>query len=416
MRTNLSHLVALVSSGTRGCKISGNETEGCSMSRGREARHAAMVLACVALMALSAGCRSPFQKLAEKTAPGSSPDRADSGLPPLQPLPENWSGTANAAISETGSKTESLSGPAAPVPTPLLDAALKHAEAIEHVHREAIAAGQQPLPTNVASQPDGHAQVPAAESKNRSWQDEEQAWSIEISPNAVKPQVSAPSDVSRKPGSEPSKTKSPDSDPPGRPSSGSAATVLPVGAHVVDWLAGEAAKPANQALFQRAVNTIADAVKSSAKDDRTKPADIRAAVLALEDRESLGVSNLRLCRGVSGFGSFEPLPASALRAGQSFLLYCELTGLRYEDKDTSYLSRLSSRIELVWARDGTKQWEQSLGETEDRCRSRRRDNYVNYRITLPLTLPAGDYRLRLTQTDLVANRSASSELPMTIVR
>jgi len=192
--------------------------------------------------------------------------------------------------------------------------------------------------------------------------------------------------------------------------------VPPVRAQVVDWLASEAAKPANQALFQRAVNTIADAVKNSAKDDSTRAADIRAAVLALEDRVPLGVSDPRLCRKVSGFGSFEPLPAAALRAGQPVLIYCELTGLRYQARDTSYVSRLSSRVELISARDGAKVWEQSLGEAEDQCRSRRRDNYVNYRITLPQTLPAGDYRLRLTQTDMVANHSASSELALTVAR
>jgi hypothetical protein len=71
---------------------------------------------------------------------------------------------------------------------------------------------------------------------------------------------------------------------------------------------------------------------------------------------------------------------------------------------------------MAAANDGKVQWEQSLGETEDQCRSRRRDNYVNYRVTLPSTLPAGDYRLRLIQTDLVGKRTASSELSLTIPR
>jgi hypothetical protein len=185
---------------------------------------------------------------------------------------------------------------------------------------------------------------------------------------------------------------------------------------VVDWLASEAAKPANQALFQHAVNTIADAVKNAAKDDSTRSADIRSAVLALENRGPLGVSELRLCRKVSGFGSFEPLQDCALRAGQSVLIYCELTGLRYQARDTSFVSRVSSRVELISAREGSKVWEQSLGEAEDECRSRRRDNYVSYRITLPQTLAAGDYRLRVTQTDLVAKHSASAELTLTLTR
>ena len=46
-----------------------------------------------------------------------------------------------------------------------------------------------------------------------------------------------------------------------------------------------------------------------------------------------------------------------------------------------------------------------LGPDEDVCASRRRDFFVNYVFNLPKTLPPGSYRLRLTQTDLVANQS-----------
>jgi hypothetical protein len=273
-----------------------------------------------------------------------------------------------------------MSGPGIPVPTPLLDAALKQADAVEQTHRQAVAARVLPSFSEVASQPDMAGKATAAGTKTSAKDDKEPVRTFKLSGPAA------------------------------------AAPVPPVRPQVVEWLASEAAKPANQALFQRAVNTIAEAVKNSAKDDSTRSADIRSAVLALEDRVPLGVSDLRLCRKVSGFGSFEPLPASDLKAGQPFLVYCELTGLRYQARDTSYVSRLSSWVELLSARDGAKVWEQSLGEAEDQCRSRRRDNYVNYRITLPSTLPAGDYRLRLTQTDLVASHSASSELPLTITR
>jgi len=385
------------------------------MSRGREARHTAMVLACVALMAVLAGCRrSPFQRLADGTAPESSPAAAQSEIPQLLPVPDNRSGTAAAPVPpEKGPGTESMIGPVAPAPTPLLDAALKHAEAVEQTHRQAIAARELPSSSAVASQPDMPCKVMAAGTKTSAKDDKEPVRTFKLSGQAP---GSTPPDVGSKSRSEPPRTTAPLSDPASRSGSGDVATVPPVRAQVVDWLASEAAKPANQALFQRAVNTIADAVKNSAKDDSTRSADIRSAVLALEDRVPLGVSDLRLCRKVNGFGSFEPLPASALRSGQPFLIYCELTGLRYQARDTSFVSRLSSRVELISARDGAKVWEQSLDEAEDQCRSRRRDNYVNYRITLPQTLPAGDYRLRLTQTDLVANHSASSELPLTITR
>jgi hypothetical protein len=300
------------------------------------------VLACVALMTVSAGCRhSPFQRLADGTAPESSPAGAQPEIPQLLPVPENRVGTVVAPVSENRSGTESMTGPVAPAPTPLLDAALKHAEAVEQTRRQAVATRDLPSSSTVASQPDISANVVAAVTRTPAKDDKEPVRSFKFSGQAP---VSAPSDVELKSGTEPARTTSPAAGTSGRSGPGDIASVPPVHQQVVEWLAGEAAKPANQALFQRAVNTIADAVKNSVKDDPTRSADIRSAVLAFEDRVPLGVSDLRLCRKVSGFGSFEPLPASALRAGQPVLIYCELTGLRYQARDTSYVSRMSSRV------------------------------------------------------------------------
>jgi len=384
------------------------------MSRGRESRHTAMVLACVALMTVSAGCRSPFQRLADRTAPDSSAAGGQAEIPQLLPVPENQPGAVAAPVPlEKRPGTESMSGPGAPVPTPLLDAALKQAEAVEQTRRQAGASHALPSSSEAASQPDMSGKATAAAIQTLARDDKKPVRTFEHSgqPGAATAPEAGSKSRPVLPG-----TTAPVADLASRSGSGAVAPVPPVRPQVVDWLASEAAKPANQALFRHAVNTIADAVKNSAKDDSTRSADIRSAVLALEDKVPLGVSDLRLCRKVSGFGSFEPLPAADLKTGQPFLVYCELTGLRYQARDTNYVSRLSSRVELISARDGAKVWEQSLGEAEDQCRSRRRDNYVNYRITLPQSLPAGDYRLRLTQTDLVANHSASSQLPLTITR
>ncbi len=386
------------------------------MSRGRESRHTAMVLACVALMTVSAGCRSPFQRLADRTAPEPSPVGGHAEIPQLLSVPENQPGAVAAPVAPaSGPRAESMSGPVAPAPTPLLDAALKQAEAVEQTRRQAVATRELPSSSEVASQPDLSGKVTPAAIKTLTQDDKKPVRTFELTAAGLAA-GSTPSETGSRPGAPLSKTDAPRSDPASRSGSGAVAPVPPVRPQVVDWLASEAAKPANQALFRRAVNTIADAVKNSAQDDSTRSADIRSAVLALEDRVPLGVSDLRLCRKVSGFGSFEPLPAADLKTGQPFLVYCELTGLRYHARDTNYVSRLSSRVELISARDGAKVWEQSLGKAEDRCHSRRRDNYASYRITLPQTLPAGDYRLRLTQTDLVANHSASSELAVNVTR
>jgi hypothetical protein len=161
---------------------------------------------------------------------------------------------------------------------------------------------------------------------------------------------------------------------------------------------------------------MADATTRPAEDARMRPTEIRTAGLALEDRVPFGIAELHLCRNVLGFGAFELMDGSVVKLGHSVILYCELPGLRYQTLDGDFVSRLSSRVELATANDGVKVWDLSLGEAEDRCRSRRRDNYVNYRLTIPTSVAPGEYRLRLIQTDLVASQTTLAETPVTIVK
>jgi hypothetical protein len=151
------------------------------------------------------------------------------------------------------------------------------------------------------------------------------------------------------------------------------------------------------------------------ENDPTRTEDrIRSAVPAPEEPAPLTIAELHLCRKVSGFGSFEPLDPTAVKAGQRLLIYCEMTGLEYQPRGEAFLSRLSSHIELQSDSNGSIAWEQMPGTAEDVCRRRRRDYYVNYRIELPRSLEPGSYHLRLTQTDLIANRATSAEIPLKI--
>ena len=149
------------------------------------------------------------------------------------------------------------------------------------------------------------------------------------------------------------------------------------------------------------------------------PADDHSAAIVAptnppEKPAPLAISELRLCRRVFGFGSFEPLADESVKVGQHLLVYCELTGLQYESRDAAFVSRISSRVEVRPALGGTVLWEQELGTAEDLCRRQRRDNYVNYRVDLPKTLGPGSYRLTLLQTDLVAGNSTKTEIPLEI--
>jgi hypothetical protein len=133
-----------------------------------------------------------------------------------------------------------------------------------------------------------------------------------------------------------------------------------------------------------------------------------------EHRGPLAISELRLCRSIAGFGSFEPLKDERVKAGQSLLVYCELNGLQYEVRDGGFVSRISSRVELKSTTGGPVVWAQELGDAEDKCRRRRRDYYVNYFVDLPKFLEPGAYRVRLLQTDLVAGCSVATDIPIEI--
>jgi len=150
--------------------------------------------------------------------------------------------------------------------------------------------------------------------------------------------------------------------------------------------------------------------RESSPETQPKTIDLPAADVP----EPLAIGKLRLCRKVHGFGSFEPLGPTEVKAGQRLQVYCEVTGMHYEVRKNSFVAQLSSKIEISAAGNGAIQWTRELGPAEDVCGSRRRDFYVNYRVDLPGSLARGSYCLRLTQTDLIANRSISAEIPLEI--
>jgi hypothetical protein len=197
----------------------------------------------------------------------------------------------------------------------------------------------------------------------------------------------------------------------------------PLRAAVLDWL-GDGRPPGSDAratLWPALVEALAQA-SARAEGDPAGPAAadpaLREAITALEANLPLTVGTLALCRKVQGFGQYEPLAEPSCRAGQTVVVYCELDGLRYEPEPDGgrVRSRLESTVELRAAEGDRVVWSQSLGTAEDVCRRRRRDYYVNYRLTLPdaAALPPGAYRLRVHQRDAIAGNEATAEIPLTI--
>ena len=148
----------------------------------------------------------------------------------------------------------------------------------------------------------------------------------------------------------------------------------------------------------------------------SRGAEIREAVAALEAGAPLEIADVRICRMVHGFGNVEPLEPASRKPGQSVVLYSEIEGLAYEPAGTGFRSRVDGKVELIAEGSETPAWGHALPMVEDACRKRRRDYFIGHKFTLPETLPAGNYRLRLTQHDLVAGRAATRETMIILVK
>lgn len=195
---------------------------------------------------------------------------------------------------------------------------------------------------------------------------------------------------------------------------GEASEAWAIRSRVIDWLAGDGTGPV--AEQNQSWNQILAALSTATSPETTDPSlvshNVDVAVDTIETLAPLRINDLHLCKKIDGFAHYEPLQASLSRVGQPLLIYCEMTGLRYEETKDQLRSRISSRVELVPAGGGPPAWSQALGTAEDLCRRRRRDYYVNYRLVIPSDLPPQAYSLRLTQTDEISGRSTSSEVAL----
>jgi hypothetical protein len=360
-------------------------------------------------------------------APGAA-SPAPAGEFPLELQAAPAGPTGKPAPSAPGNTAPA--GNAEPTPatsTPLLDAAIQRVADVTRQQREAIASSASPESPDNRKQPqvptaagDKESPAPTAPASDHLAPDQDVVplpSRISLSPEEDRPSAEPPS-VEPRHASAPAHS-SPPAGPPKLSPTRDAGAVPHAGSPAAAGRpeAGElSAEPSPPVETEPKANGVTapevDATDRAPADDQPSA----GTVLAL-DREHvtpLGIGDLRLCRRVFGFGSFEPLGDERVKVGQHVLIYCELNGIQYEERGADYVSRISSRVEIKPARGGPVLWSRELGDAQDLCRRRRRDYYVNCVFDLPKTLGPGSYRLRLLQTDLVAGRSTSSDILLEI--
>lgn len=413
------------------------------MSHDRRARRVLGGLACVVILAVFPGCRhSPFQRLGNGPEIGADGNR-EGYQPPLsaldqaaaEPVREAREASPSAVVSVSETSLAAAVPPAAdvdpidemiptaPAPTPMLDEALKRAEAIEKAQQEAMRRLEALATPHPEPKPEPEpAPAPPPELEP-------------IRPEAEAPPTSPapPRDEAVQPAVMETEAPAPPTDPAAewrdgvdrlrklaresaeRPEADDddQTKLWTARAELVDCLPDDLSAGAAPAILPRAVAVLADAAAGRDADASALSAEIKSAVSTLEERVPLGINALELCRKIDGFGSFETIDPQTLKAGAPVLVYCELAGLRYDREGEEFVSRVSTRVELLRADNGAKVWEVQ-GEAEDRCRRRRRDSYVSTLVNIPESIEPGAYSLRLTQTDAGADASASAALAVTI--
>lgn len=142
------------------------------------------------------------------------------------------------------------------------------------------------------------------------------------------------------------------------------------------------------------------------------------------DRADPRISVVALCRKVVTFGAYDEMAEEDFVAGRSIqtIVYSEIRNLRaLRSEDGLYETRLASRLEVLTAA-GESVWQHTEPEIVDTCRRKRTDFFIAQRVTLPPTLPAGDYVLKVLVEDTTSgtadetSHSFSIRSPISVAR
>jgi hypothetical protein len=141
---------------------------------------------------------------------------------------------------------------------------------------------------------------------------------------------------------------------------------------------------------------------------------LRAAEVALQAAAGLKIQNATFCTEVLGFGQFRECKSSVFVQQQQLLIYCEVENhvseVRNENSQVNHVTRLQTALTICNAEKAVVQ-QIDFPTVEDIARSARRDFYIYVPVTVG-NLPAGNYSLYLTVTDLEGNKTTTLDPPL----
>ncbi len=129
----------------------------------------------------------------------------------------------------------------------------------------------------------------------------------------------------------------------------------------------------------------------------------------------LALPKLALASRVDSFGVYTPVDAKFQQGvKRTVIIYCEVANFACKKADDGwYETRLSQQDTLI-TDDGLLIWRPTAEEVQDRSMNQRRDFYLVKKLTIPDTLAAGKYTLRMSVTDRTTNKIAMINMPVEI--
>lgn len=126
------------------------------------------------------------------------------------------------------------------------------------------------------------------------------------------------------------------------------------------------------------------------------------------------VQNACFATRVRAWGAVDRFESSRFFPGQEVIVYFELDQLAASESAEGHTTRVDTSLRLV-AADGRRLHEWTFEPLEETCRTRRRDYFARYVLTLPESAAAGQCRLEISATDAVAGRTAQATLPLELL-
>jgi len=164
----------------------------------------------------------------------------------------------------------------------------------------------------------------------------------------------------------------------------------------------------------QAVHGLARNASAAGQEALRKVDDLRQAVA---DRADPVIAQVALCRRVVTFGVYDEMTVEDFIAGRTMqtIVYAEVRNFRSEPTDDGqHRTRLATRLEVLTA-TGQSIWERAEPEIVDKCRGRRTDFFIAQRITLPPTMPAGEYVLKVLVEDSLSGKADEATHPFTVM-